>query len=67
MRLLAAQGLVSRAWRLFLAMLVWVICTMSGRMGAVNTAGRGTDSSQSARVTSGRAAMVWEGDRGQAR
>ena len=50
-----------RAWRLFLAMLVWVICTMSGRMGAVNTAGRATDSSQSARVTSGRAAIVLEG------
>ena len=28
------------AWRLFLAMLVWMVRTMSGLIGAVNTAGR---------------------------
>merc|ERR1719183_2486504 len=30
------------AWRAFLAMFVWMVCTRSGRIGAVNTWGRAT-------------------------
>lgn len=47
-----------RTWRLFFAMLVCVMFTISGRMGAVNTAGSATVSSLSASVTNGRAAIL---------